>query len=456
MAGGSGACKVLPIMTLSALDSSLLGPLFTTTAMRACFSDESRLRHMLAAEAALARALARHGLAPDALAPAIEAVQGLDPAAIGAATAISGVPTIPFVRAVQTQLPPELERAFHRGATTQDIMDTALVMACREAFALLETELAAVRTGLAALARRHRDTHCVGRTYGQHAAPVTFGFKVAVWLVGVAEVSTQLGAVRAGLLQASLAGPVGTLAGLGAAGPDVLDSYAAELGLAAPPIAWHTRRAGVVGAGVWLATLIGALAKMATDIAHLASTEVGEVAEPYVPGRGGSSAMPHKRNPVSCTVILAAHAAAPGHVTTLLTAMAALHERPPGLWHAEWHALPSLFGLAAGALREARALAEGLEVDAGRMMANIGLTRGLLFADAAAAVLARTMGREAAHHRVEQAADEVRRSGATLQGVLGAELGGADPFDLAPAVLAATGWVDRALACAVPLPSSRA
>ncbi len=192
---------------------------------------------------------------------------------------------------------------------------------------------------------------------------------------------------------------------------------------------------------------------MATDVANLASTEVGELAEPHVPGRGGSTAMPHKRNPVGSTVILAAHAAAPGLAATLLGTMAAAHQRPAGLWHAEWHALPSLFGLASGALREARGLAEGLEVDEGRMLANLGLTRGLLFADAAASRLAATLGREAAHAAVERAAGEVRRSGDGLQAVLardpaasGVDLAAA--FDLQPAIAAAGPWVDRALLAA--------
>jgi 3-carboxy-cis,cis-muconate cycloisomerase len=194
--------------------------------------------------------------------------------------------------------------------------------------------------------------------------------------------------------------------------------------------------------------LIGAFAKMAADVAHLVSTEVGELAEPYMPGRGGSSAMPHKRNPVSSTVILAAHAAAKGPVTTLLDAMAAAHERPAGLWHGEWHALPQLFGLASGAVREARVLAEGLEVDTARMRANIDATRGLLFADAAAARLAPSLGRDAAHRLVEEAAGEVRVSGRSLLDVLrersDAALDGA--FDLTPAINAAALWTDRALA----------
>jgi 3-carboxy-cis,cis-muconate cycloisomerase len=444
-------------VSFAALDGNLLGPLFATDLMRAEFSDEARLAAMLRAEAALARAEARVGIVPDTLATAIEAIPAaeLDPGALGRGTALAGVPTIPFVKAVQVHLPQDLERSFHKGATTQDILDTALVLQMREALALIATDLQATVTALATLARRHRTTPCVGRTYGQHAAPVTFGYKAAVWCSGIAEVADQLPWLKDRVLVASLAGPVGTLAGLGDKGPVVADAFAEELGLAAAPIAWHTRRAPIAEAGAWLAVLIGTLAKMATDVAHLASTEVGEVAEPYVPGRGGSSAMPHKRNPVSSTVILAAQAAAPGHVMTLLNAMAAAHERPAGLWHAEWHALPQLFGLASGALREARALAEGLEVDADRMRANLEATRGLLFADAVAGRLAPQMGREAAHDLVEHAAMQVRATGASLRAVLANDPALAQPgagqlldaaFDLTPSTDAAAAWIDRALA----------
>ena len=444
-------------MTFTALDSALLGPLFATDAMRACFSDQARLAAMLAAEAALARAQASLGLVPDALGAALAAIDpaGLNPVALGRKTAVAGVPTIPFVKAVQVLLPPELERVFHKGATTQDVLDTALVLQMRDALQLVEAETTAIQAGLASLAKKHRDTPCVGRTYGQHAAPLTFGYKVAVWLAGVAEVAQALPELRARLLRASLAGPVGTLAGLGAHGPAVLEAFARELGLAADPVAWHVRRARMAEAACWLAQLIGALAKIATDVASLASTELGEVAEPFVPGRGGSSAMPHKRNPVSSTVILAAHAAAPGHAAAMISAMAAAHERPAGLWHAEWHALPALFGLASGALREARALAEGLEVDAARMRANIDITRGLLFADAAASRLGAVLGREAAHELVEHAAAEVRRTGCSLQEVLARTAPQADlsaAFDLAPAVAAACIWADRVLAPTPPQP----
>ena len=434
-------------MTFSALDSALTGPLFATEAMRACFSDQARLQAMLDVEAALARAQA--GLVPEGLAGALAALEPaqLDAAAIGRQTALAGVPTIPFVKAVQALLPAGIERGLHQGATTQDILDTVLVLQCRQAFCLVQAELCAIMDGLAALAQVHRATPCVGRTYGQHAAPVTFGFKAAVWLAGVADAARRFAAVRDSVLVVSLGGPVGTLASLGEGGPAVLEAFARELGLGSGPIAWHTRRGRVAAVGCWLAELIGALAKLATDVAHLASTEVAEVAEPFVPGRGGSSAMPHKRNPVSCTVILAAHAAAPGHAAALLAGMAAAHERPVGLWHAEWHALPTLFGLASGALREARVLAEGLQVDAARMRCNIDSTRGLLFADAAAGLLAATLGRGAAHGAVERASDAARAGAEGLQAVLSHDHGGlADAaFDLSPAVAAASGWVDRAV-----------
>jgi 3-carboxy-cis,cis-muconate cycloisomerase len=437
-------------MTFSALDSTLLGPLFATEAMRAAFSDEARLQAMLRMEAALARAEAAEGLAPEELAPAIDAlpVEDFDMSALGRATALAGVPVIPFVKAVQAGLPVDLERAFHKGATTQDVVDTALVLQMREALTLVEGDLLAIIEGLMRLASEHRATPCVGRTYGQHAAPITFGFKTAVWLTGIADVAGQLPSLRERVLVASLGGPVGTLAGLGAKGPAVAKAFARELGLRSTPITWHTLRARTVEAGTWLAALIGALAKMATDIAHLTSTEVQEVAEPHVPGRGGSSAMPHKRNPVSSTVILAAQAAAKGHVVTLLDAMAAAHERPAGLWHAEWHALPSLFGLASGALREARSLAEGLEVHPERMRANLEATQGLLFADAAAARLSARIGREEAHHLVEKAAEQVRETGTDLRSVLGqlTDQPLDEAFDLGPAVAAAGSWVDRALA----------
>ena len=441
-------------MTFSPLDSELFGPLFATDAMRACFSDSAWIAGMLTVEAALARSQSWMRLAPDALGPAIEAMrpEDLDIAALGVQAGIAGVPTIPFVQAVQKRLPADLERYFHKGATTQDIIDTALVLRVRDALDLIACDLSAIIAGLSRMADRHRATACVGRSYGQHAAPISFGYKVAVWLTGIADVADRLPDLRTRVLVASLGGPAGTLASLGEDGPRVLHGMAQELGLGVTPLCWHTSRGRVAETGAWLVQLTGALAKMATDVVHLVSTEVGEAAEPPMPGRGGSSAMPHKRNPVGCTIILAAHTSAKGHLSALFEAMASAHERPAGLWHAEWTALPSLFGLVSGALREAKLLAEGLVVYPDRMRATIDLTRGLLFADAAAGRLGARLGREAAHRLVERAAEEVRQTGATLAEVLardpavqdsGIDL--AKAFDLAPAVAAAARWVDPAL-----------
>jgi len=439
-------------MAFSALDSIITGPLFATAEMASVFSEERRLAAMLQFEAALARAEAKHGLVPAELAAAIEQITptDFDLAALGRETAVVGVPVIPFLTALQARLPKELEPHLHKGATTQDVMDTSLVLQLREALDLIRADTKAILDGLANLARQHRSTPCVGRTYGQHAAPISFGYRVAVWLSGIADAAEQLTTLRPRILVLSLGGPVGTLASLGDKGPDVAAACAEELGLAASPVAWHATRGRIAETGACLAVLVGALAKMAGDIVHLSSTDVGEVAEPHVPGRGGSSAMPHKRNPVSSTVILAAHGACKSAVTALLDSMAAAHERPAGAWHAEWHVLPQLFGLVSGALREARFLAEGLVVDANRMGRNLDTAGGLLYADAAAALLAAHMGRAAAHQLVEQAADHVRITGEPLRDVLERDPrvpqnAVAEAFEPTKAVQAAALWIDRAL-----------
>ncbi len=444
-------------MSFSALDSQLLGGLTTTVAMAALFSDENRIAMMLHVETALARSHASFGLAPEELATALERVRpaDFDLAALGRGTALSGVPVIPFLKALQALIPKDLEPFLHRGATTQDIVDSSLVLIFRDGLSLIAQDLAAILTGLSAMAEQHRATPCVARSYGQQAAPISFGFRAAVWLAGVADAAARLPDIRRQTLVTSYGGPVGSLAALGDQGPAVLHDVADRLGLATPTIAWHTRRGAMISLGGWLAQTIGALSKMASDVVLLSSTEVGEVAEPHVPGRGGSSAMPHKRNPVSSTVILAAAQAAGGLAGSLYGSMAASQERPAGAWHAEWHALPQLFGLAAGALHEARSLAEGLTIDAARMAENLDLTRGLIYADAAAAALSPLIGRRAAHDLVEAAAADVRDRDMTLldallshpecpAGVTSALL--ATAFDPGPAVAAASAWTPRAIA----------
>lgn len=449
-------------MAFSPLDSQLLSGLVTTPAMAAVFSDRATLAAMLRVEAALARAQAGVGLVPADLADAIGAIkaESFDIEALGRATALSGVLPIPFVKALQAKLPKDLEKAVHFGATTQDISDSVLALQMRDGLALLAADLLAILNALSALAARHAQTPCIGRTYGQHAAPVSFGFKVAVWAAGVAEVAGRLPDIRAEACRAQLGGPVGTLGALGDRADAVVDAFAEALGLGRPVIAWHARRANVAAAGQWLALLCGALAKMAGDIAHLASTEVGEVAEPHVPGRGGSSAMPHKRNPVAATVILANAQAAGAHATSLVASLPAAHERPPGAWHAEWHSLASLFGLAAGACLHARTLAEGLVIDTGAMARNIDATKGLVFADAASAALAPKIGRAEAHAAIEAAATRARAGGTTLRAALAGLLDGPALdaiFDPRPAVAAAAARVPVALAavraCTVRLAS---
>lgn len=444
-------------MAFSVLDSKVTGPLFTPDAMASVFSDEARLAAMLRVEWALAEAQQRHGVIPLGLAAALAAIKPaqFDGSALGQATALSGVPTIPFVAALRALLPKDMEAFLHKSATTQDILDSALVLQMQAGIDLIRTDLQRVFEGLAALAEREAQTPCVGRTYGQHAAPVSFGYKVAVWLTGLCDVLEALPLVRAQALKASLAGPVGTLSGRSSRDAAVGQTFADLLGLGYDPLPWHVRRTGPAALACWLGQLIGALAKMAEDVVFLASTEVGEVAEPFIKGRGGSSAMPHKRNPVSATVILAAHRQAPALVAMQMAAMNAAHERPAGAWHGEWAVLPQLFGLAAGALAEAMRLSQGLEVDRARMQHNLGQTRGLIFADAVAALLARQIGAGAAHELVAEAADAVRVTGETLQAVLprlahwpqavdAAQLEAC--FDIGPAVGAAAALVPLATA----------
>ncbi|MFQ3623757.1 MAG: lyase family protein [Acetobacteraceae bacterium] len=398
-------------MAVSALDSALVSPLFLSGEMASLWSEPSLIRAMLEVEAALAWAQSEVGLAPRGLAEAIGAIgpEAFEAEAIGRSTAHSAVPAIGFLARLESLLPADLSWALHRGATSQDLLDTAMALLSARSFRLLAADLAETLQALAALARRHAGLACVGRTYGQHAAPVTFGAKAGQWAAGLAEIGAELAALERTVARASLAGPVGTGASFGPCAESVAARFAARLGLGHEPVPWHGRRWRIARAGCWLAGLIGAAAKMATDLDSLLSTEIGEVVERDGEGRGGSSAMPHKRNPVSATAILAAHRLAPGLAATLLGAMDVAHERGGGGWQAEWHAVPSLFGLASGALRETHRLARSVEPVAGRMAANLALSRGLVFADRAADALVPRLGRAGASRAVATACDGVRR-----------------------------------------------
>ncbi len=402
----------------------LTSALFSTPAMDTAFGDTARLQAMLDVEAALARAQASVGVVPaTAAAPIARACRAgrYDAAALAEAAAGAGNLAIPLVAALTREVArddAEAARWVHWGATSQDVIDTGLVLQVGRALPLLEADAARLAAALAGLARAHRGSVMAGRTWLQHAAPTTFGLKAAGWLDGLRRARARLREAGEAMRVLQFGGAVGTLASLGAQGPAVARALAAELGLAYPPIPWHAQRERVADLGCALALLCGSLGKLARDLSLLAQAEVGEVAEPAAPGRGGSSTMPHKRNPVACAVALQAAARAPGLAATLLSALPQEHERGLGGWHAEWETLPELFRLAAGALAQMASAVEGLEVDAPRMRANLDATGGLLMAEAVSMALAERVGRAEAHARVEAASRRALDTRTPFRGAL--------------------------------------
>jgi 3-carboxy-cis,cis-muconate cycloisomerase len=411
-------------MSVSPIDSSVYGDLFTTPAMRAVFSDEARLQRMLDVEAALARAQARLGLIPAAAAKEISAkaeIARFDLAEIGKDTALVGYPIVPLTRALSRACEGEAGRWVHWGATTQDIIDTALVLQLRDGLELIRDDLAAIEAALADLARRHRDTPMAGRTHAQHALPITFGFKCALWLAPLQRHSDRLARLSREIAVVQFGGAVGTLASLGTDGIRVMEALAEELALETPAIAWHVGRDGVAEVAGFLGLLTGSLGKIATDVALLMQAEIGEVTEPYQQGRGGSSTMPQKRNPIACEFVLACAGNVRQLVPVMLDAMVQDHERATGPWHAEWIALPQAFALTAGALHHARAMLESLIVDPERMRRNLEATRGMIAAEAVMMALAPEVGRAEAHHRVAAACQRALAHDRHLLGELEAD-----------------------------------
>lgn len=402
----------------------LLTPLFDPSGAGRLFDDAARLQGMLDFEAGLARAQARLGVIPAAAAPAIAAkcqAALLDLDGLAKGTAKGGNPAIPMVKQLTALVAaddPEAARFVHWGATSQDAMDTGLVLQLKGLLALLDRELDRLVAALVRTAREHRDTPLVARTWLQQALPTTLGVKAAGWLDASLRHRRRLAELRPRLLVLQLGGAAGTLAALEGRGLEVVAALAEELDLDPPDLPWHATRDRVVELGLWLGLLTGSLGKMGRDLSLLMQTEVGEAFEPSAPGKGGSSTMPHKRNPVACAVLLAAAARAPGLVATLLGAMPQEHERGLGGWHAEWSALPELAVLAAGALSQAGDTVEGLEIDAERMRANLDLTKGLIMAEAVMMALGKAMGRLAAHERVEEACRAAVSQGRHLRDVL--------------------------------------
>jgi 3-carboxy-cis,cis-muconate cycloisomerase len=399
-------------MALSILDSAIFADMFGTPAMRAIFGDEAFLARCVDVEGALARAQGRLGIIPSEAGEAITRAastfangeRALDLARLKKETETVGYPILPLVRQL-AEGAGDSGRYIHWGATTQDIMDTAVVLQIRAGLALLEEDLTAIRGHLAELARRYRDTPMAGRTHLQHALPVTFGYKAAVWLSALDRHADRLKELRPRVLVVQFGGAAGTLASLGAGGESLQTraELARELALADPPITWHVTRDSIAETVQVLALLLGSLGKIAIDVMLMSATEFGEAAEPFVAGRGSSSTMPQKRNPISCELILAAAKVLRQQAGLVLDALVTDFERATGPWHVEWVAVPEAFGYAAGALNQARFMLGGLIVDSGRMAKNLAMTHGLIVAEAVMMGLAPHTGRNEAHDLVYDA-----------------------------------------------------
>lgn len=403
-------------MPSTVFDSAIFRDMFGTPGMRAIFSDEGLVKRYVEVEVALAKAEARVGLIPEDAAVQISEradASRIDLAKLKAETDIVGYPIIGIVHQMAKQCG-DAGRFVHWGATTQDIMDTGTVLQVRDAIALVEADLAALDNVLAALARKHRDTVMAGRTHLQHALPVTFGYKAAVWLSMVRRHRQRIDDLKPRVLMVQFSGAAGTLASLGSDGLKVQEALAKELQLEQPDITWHVARDGLAETACVLGLITGSLAKIAVDVMLMMQTEIGEVFEPFVQGRGASSTMPQKRNPISCEMIVAQAKAVRNHVSLMLDGMAADHERATGPWHLEWIAVPEMFIASAGALQQARFMLEGLIVEPAAMRRNLDLTGGLIVAEAVMMALAPHTGRGAAHDLVYSACRAALENKTTL------------------------------------------
>ena len=404
--------------------SSLTAGLFASDGMQRIFSDRNTIQSMLAFEAALARALATEEIIPENAAEIIATActaDQIDAAVLSKEVGRAGNLAIPLVKqltATVTRIDVDAARYVHWGATSQDVIDSGRVLQLREAIDLITTDLAELSDRLAALARQHRATIMMGRTWMQHAQPTTLGLKIAGWLDAIMRHQDRLQTLRERLCVLQFGGATGTLASLGDRGLTVATALAKELSLDLPAIPWHTHRDRVAEMATTLGLLTGTFGKIARDIALHAQTEIAELAEPLAPGRGGSSTMPHKRNPVACSAVLACVTRVPALVSTMLAAMGQEQERALGSWQAEWDTLPEIAMLTSAALNHLRELMSGLSVDAVRMRTNIDITQGLVMAEAVSLALAPEIGRAAAHDLVESACHKAVESRQPLRDIL--------------------------------------
>ncbi|HET9919898.1 MAG TPA: 3-carboxy-cis,cis-muconate cycloisomerase [Ktedonobacteraceae bacterium] len=391
--------------------------LFSTPEMSATFSTEAHVRGMLAFEAALARAEARAGIIPQEAAAVIAAncrVELFDVVALYREAALAGTPAIPLVRMLTAHIEGDAKKYVHWGATSQDAIDTALMLQMREGLDLLVEELLGVCAAGATLAEQHRHTLMAGRTLLQQALPITFGLKAARWLALATRQVRALRRHQEHTLAVQLGGAAGTLAALGDQGLEVMKLLAGELGLPVPDLPWHTERDRIAEIAAMLGVIAGAMAKIAGDVTLLAQTEVDEVSESRAPGKGGSSAMPQKHNPVDATSAIASARLAIGVVPVILSAMQQEHERAVGGWQAEWAAIPNLFCFTASAVAHVQGAVGGLQVDAVRMIDNLYLTQGLIMAESLSMALAPHVGRPEAQRIVRAACEQSATSGVNL------------------------------------------
>ena len=402
----------------------LLDGLFRSDEIERWLSERTCLQGMLSFESALAKAESHAGVIPPS---AVEAISQqckaplFDIDALARAAKTSGNAAIPLVKALTALVSkndPEAARYVHWGATSQDVIDTGLILQLRGALAHVAVDLDQLATGLAELATKHRSTMMVGRTWLQQALPTTFGAKVAGWLDAIDRHRERLHETQARCLVLQFGGAVGTLAALNEKAGEVAKSLAEELKLPLADIPWHSHRDRVAEIATTLGLIVGTLGKIATDVSLLSQTEVAEVFEPSERGRGGSSTMPHKRNPVACAAVLSAAIRVPALVSTMLMAMPQEHERGLGGWHAEWETLPEIVSLAGGAVRTMAEVAPRLEVDVDRMRRNLDATHGLIFAEAISTALAQKIGKAQAHEAIEVACDLARKDGKHLRNVV--------------------------------------
>ncbi|MEV7022401.1 3-carboxy-cis,cis-muconate cycloisomerase [Kitasatospora sp. NPDC093558] len=419
-------------------DAGLLSPVRAGTAVEEAVCDRAWLQAMLDAEAALARAQAKLGTVPSEAAEAIGAAARADNFSLrelALAARETANPVVGLVQAltrVVAATDPAAAEYVHRGSTSQDILDTGAMLVARRALAIVRADLDRTARALAALAAHHRDTPAAGRTLALQAVPTTFGLKAAGWRLLVLDAGARLTAVHDHGLPVSLGGAAGTLAGYleyaridGAGRPDpggyldsLVDAFAAETGLARPVLPWHALRTPIADLAAALAFTAGALGKIAVDVQNLTRTEVCEVTEPAADGRGGSSAMPHKRNPVLATMIRSAALQVPSLAAALTQCLVSEDERSGGAWHAEWQLLRECLRLAGGAARTAAELTEGLRADPDRMLANLHLTGSQVVSERLAAVLAPHLGKAAARRLLTDASLRCRRTGEPLAAVL--------------------------------------